>query len=72
VSEELRRKIIDLESSLGLLQRDYELQNEVLLEQTRRIRQMELSIRRLMDQVTFLQANLQGGDVAGDERPPHY
>ncbi len=66
------QKMIDLETSLGLLQRDFEKQNEMLLQNTRLIQQMELNIKRLIDQVASLQSNSGGDRLMTDEKPPHY
>ncbi|MDG2014065.1 MAG: SlyX family protein [Pirellulaceae bacterium] len=72
MSDRLEEKIIDLEISLGLLQRDFEKQNEVLLANTRTLQQMELSIKRLFDQVTNLHASTDNQRTLEDEKPPHY
>ncbi|MCP4079622.1 MAG: SlyX family protein [Planctomycetaceae bacterium] len=72
MSNRLEEKIIDLETSLGLLQRDFEKQNEVLIANTRVLQQMELSIKRLFDQVTNLHANTDNSRTLEDEKPPHY
>jgi len=70
---DMQQKLIDLETSLGLLQRDYEKQNDVLLANTRQLQQMELHIKRLIDQVAGLQAGGGGNDqLLTDEKPPHY
>ena len=72
MSKHLEEKIIDLETSLGLLQRDFEKQNEVLIANTRVLQQMELSIKRLFDQVSNLHANPDNPRTLEDEKPPHY
>ena len=72
MNQPIEQKLIDLESSLGLLQRDFEKQNEMLLENTRQIRQMQLSIQRLFDQVAQLQTNPESSRLLEDEKPPHY
>ena len=72
MSNRLEEKIIDLETSLGLLQRDFEKQNEVLIANTRVLQQMELSIKRLFDQVSNLHANPDNPRTLEDEKPPHY
>ncbi len=72
MNQDLDQKIIDLETSLGLLQRDFEKQNEVLLQNTRQLQQMQLNIQRLIDQVLQLQSNPDSGRTLEDERPPHY
>ena len=68
----VEQKIIDLESSMGLLQRDYEKQNEMLLQNTRLIQQMDLNLKRLFDQLQNLQTDPDAGRTIEDERPPHY
>jgi len=72
MSHNLEKKIIDLETSFGLLQRDFEKQNEVLLQNTRTIQQMELSIKRLFDNLGNLQSHSDSGRTLEDEKPPHY
>jgi len=72
MNQPIEQKLIDLESSLGLLQRDFEKQNEMLLENTRQIQQMQLSIQRLFDQVAQLQTNPESSRLLEDEKPPHY
>lgn len=72
MNQSIEQKLIDLESSLGLLQRDFEKQNEMLLENTRQIQQMQLSIQRLFDQVAQLQTNPESSRLLEDEKPPHY
>lgn len=72
MNQSQEQKLIDLESSLGLLQRDFEKQNEMLLENTRQLQQMQLSIRRLFDQIAQLQTNPESSRLLEDEKPPHY
>lgn len=72
MTNQTEQKIVDLETSLGLLQRDFEKQNEMLLQNTRLIQRMELNIKRLMDQVAGLQASSGGERLLKDEKPPHY
>lgn len=72
MSKILEQKMIDLETSFGLLQRDYEKQNEMLLHNTRKLQQMELNLKRLMDQIINLQTNPDSGRTLEDEKPPHY
>lgn len=71
-TEKLQSKIIDLETSLGLLQHDFDQQNQMLLENTKQIQQMELTIKRLIDQIAGLQSTVSGGRLAEVEKPPHY
>lgn len=72
MNQSQEQKLIDLESSLGLLQRDFEKQNEMLLENTRQLQQMQMSIRRLFDQIAQLQTNPESSRLLEDEKPPHY
>ena len=69
---EVERKLVELETNLGLLQRDYEQQNEVILQLTRQNQQLEQSVRRLVDQVATLQLGGEGDRLMKDEKPPHY
>lgn len=71
-NDRLQQKVIDLETSLGLLQRDFEKQNEMLLANTRLLQQLEMSVKRLTDIVAGLQADSGGEQLMKQEKPPHY
>ncbi|MEZ6093846.1 MAG: SlyX family protein [Pirellulaceae bacterium] len=68
--KDVTARIIELESNLGLLQRDYEIQNQMLLNDKRRIDQLELAVSRLLDQVERMR--IDPNRSALDEKPPHY
>lgn len=72
MNSSLEQKLIDLESSLGLLQRDFEKQNEMLLENTRQLQQLQMNVRRIFDQLAQLQSNPESSRLLEDEKPPHY
>lgn len=68
---EITRKLIDLESALGLLQHDFEQQNRVLLEDTKRLDRLENTLRHLASQFEMLRTPAEPRTLE-DDRPPHY
>lgn len=71
MTDKLVDKVNDLEASLGLLQHDYEAQNETILWLTGRVKDLENVVKRLARQLEDLEtANNSGGPV--DEKPPHW
>ncbi len=65
-----KQKLIDLETSLGLLQHDFEAQNQMLLRALRQIDLLENSVARLVAQLDSMRYD--SGRTAQDEKPPHY
>ncbi len=61
-----------LESTLTYLQNDYDQLHETVLENTKRLEQLKLSVDRLILRIE--QAGSQGSEVRNleDEKPPHY
>lgn len=72
MSEAWRQKLIDLESSLGLLQHDFEAQNEMLLRDQRRIALLEQAVARLASQMEAVRAATAVPRTLEDDKPPHY
>ncbi len=73
MEKSLAERLIELESAYGLLQHDFEAQNEMVLENSRLINHLEVLVRRLSEQIDQLQTATD--DEPGsleDERPPHY
>ena len=70
MSVPLKQKLIDLETCYGLLQHDFEAQNQMLLQDQRRIDLLESAVARLTEQLEHLRET--GGMLPPDERPPHY
>ena len=70
MSDPVQQKLIELETTLGLLQHDFEAQNEMLLRDQRRISLLELAVARLTDQFDHLRAT--GNSLPPNDPPPHY
>lgn len=68
---DLKKKLIDLESALGLLQHDFEQQNRVLVEDSRRLDRLEKSLRHLASQLELMRPPAEPRTLE-DDRPPHY
>lgn len=64
-------RFVDLETSYGLLQRDFEQQNEAILWLTKRIGGLEKTIEKLQSQLENME-NSQPRSGPVDEKPPHY
>jgi uncharacterized coiled-coil protein SlyX len=71
MNESLNKKLVEIESALGLLQHDFEKQNEAILWLTRRIAGLEKSIERLGFQIANLESTRSPATLK-DEKPPHY
>jgi|GEM_PF-3650535 len=71
MDRETAQKVIDLETTLGLLQRDFEKQNEMILLDARRLDRLEREVRELRDRVEMVRAAADSEPIP-DERPPHY
>ena len=71
---ELEKRLIDLETSLGLLQHDFEAQNEMILLNTRQIDQMQRTIKRMSAIIEALPptGSTEQPRNLEDEKPPHY
>ncbi len=70
MSVNLQQKIIDLETSLGLLQHDFDKQNEMLLITQRRVDVLENAVARLTSFVESVR--LDPARTPADDKPPHY
>jgi uncharacterized coiled-coil protein SlyX len=70
MSADLQKKLIDLETSLGLLQYDFEKQNEMLLITQRRVDVLENAVARLTSLVESLR--IEPARTLADDKPPHY
>lgn len=71
MSDKLVKKINDLETSLGLLQHDFDSRNETVLWLTSRVQELEKITQRLAEQLRSLEPVDEPGDPL-DEKPPHY
>ena len=71
---QLEKRLIDLETSLGLLQHDFEAQNEMILLNTRQLEQMQRTIKRMSAMIEALPptGSPEGPRSLEDEKPPHY
>ncbi len=67
-----QQKIIDLETQLGLLQRDFEIQNQMLLLDAKRIDRLEQTLAQLTNQFLQIRDNQTPLPSSEDDRPPHY
>lgn len=71
--QQLEQRLIDLETTLGLLQHDFEAQNEMILVNNRQLDQLQRAVRRL---TTMVEAIPPSGASEPrnleDEKPPHY
>ncbi|MBX3417517.1 MAG: SlyX family protein [Pirellulaceae bacterium] len=70
MTRELEQKLIDLEINLGLLQRDFEKQNEMVLLDKRRIDLLEQAVARLTSQLDAMR--IEPARTLLDDKPPHY
>ena len=70
MSVDLQKKLIDMETSLGLLQHDFEKQNEMLLITQRRVDVLENAVARLTSLVESLR--IDPTRTPADDKPPHY
>ncbi len=68
--KDLERKLIELETNLGLLQRDFEKQNEMMLVDKRRIDLLEQAVARLSSLLETIRIDPTRTLV--DDKPPHY
>lgn len=64
------QKLIDLESTVGLLQHDIDRQNDALLELTRRCDELQRVLGRMAEKIDLLEQR--EDTLPPDERPPHY
>ena len=71
MEEQTKKRLIELESSLGLLQHDFEAQNEMILLNTRLLHKLERAIARIVSEVEELKTDDEPRK-AEDEVPPHY
>ena len=71
MDEQTEKRLNDLESSLGLLQHDFEAQNEMILLNTRLLNQLEKAINRLVSEIEGMKTD-EGPRSPEDEVPPHY
>ena len=72
MTDDLRQKFVDLETSWGLLQHDVEQQSDEIIRLSRQLRMLEETVQRLQDQVQVLQASADTDRLPDDETPPHY
>ncbi len=67
----LFNRFVHLETSYGLLQRDFEKQNEAILWLTRRLNEMEKALGKLRFQLESVEIH-RPPSTADDDKPPHY
>ena len=70
MTKSVQQKLIDLETTLGLLQRDFDKQNQMLLVDKRRIDLLEQTIVRLTGILDSIR--IEPNRTPADEKPPHY
>ena len=70
--EKLHRRINDLESSLGYLQRDIASQNEMILVDEARIKKLERTIVHLSSKLDGMVSDGSESRTLEDDVPPHY
>ena len=70
-NENLFNRFVDLETSYGLLQRDFEKQNEAILWLTKRLSGLEKTVEKLHSQLENVET-LRTPTNPVDEKPPHY
>jgi len=71
-SQQLKKRIEALESSLAYLQHDFDAQNETILLQTRQINRLESSLKKLIGEIEVLKGKEEDRRDPLDEKPPHY
>ncbi len=71
MDEQTEKRLIDLETTLGLLQHDFEAQNEMILLNTKLLNRMEKAVQRLVAEIDSLK-NDEGPAALEDQVPPHY
>lgn len=71
MDEQVKKRLIDLETTLGLLQHDFEAQNEMILLNTKLLNRLEKAVDRLAAEIDSLK-NDEGPAALEDQVPPHY
>ena len=71
MNEDLIQRLINLETNLGLLQHDFDAQNEMILLNTKMLATLEKSVERLFAEIEALK-NDEGPESLEDQVPPHY
>ena len=66
----LKARMIELETSLGLLQHDCESWNETIVWLTGRVKELEQVVQRLGERIADLEEAASG--QIPNEKPPHY
>ena len=69
--DKIEARMIKLETDLGLLQHDFESQNEMILLNTRMLKGLEKRIEWLVSELEQLR-NDEGPESLEDQVPPHY
>ncbi|MEL7497139.1 MAG: SlyX family protein [Planctomycetota bacterium] len=65
------QRLTELETKLTYLQKDYESLNEHVLENTKRLEEIKMIVKRLVDQQQSSQQDSAPRNLE-DEKPPHY
>lgn len=71
-TQQLKKRIEALESSLAFLQHDFDAQNETILLQTQQINRLESTLKKLVGQIEDMKSKEQELRDPLDEKPPHY
>ncbi|MEM0926852.1 MAG: SlyX family protein [Planctomycetota bacterium] len=67
-----KERITKLEISLAHLQRQYEILNEVIVEQSKELDRMRKQVQKWERAVESLKHRLDGPSEPLDDKPPHY
>ncbi|MEO1617795.1 MAG: SlyX family protein [Planctomycetota bacterium] len=67
-----QERITNLEISLAHLQRQYDMLNEVVIEQTRELERATKQIAKWENEVNSMKNQMESPGDPLDEKPPHY
>ncbi len=72
MDDKTKQKLVELETSWGLLQHDVEQQNGEILRLTRQLQALENTVARLLDQMQRMQLSSEQTPADEEPPPPHY
>ena len=67
----LEKRLIELETNMGLLQHDFEAQNEMILLNTKLLNSLQKKVEWLTSEIEGIKNN-EGPESLEDQVPPHY
>ena len=67
----ITQRLNELETSWGLLQRDFEAQNEMILLNNKKIQQLESMVQRMHEKLSREPSDTSPATL-DEEKPPHY